>query len=88
MTEPLQAAIVTGGSRGIGAAVCRRLARDGFGVVVNYAGSKDDAEAVVAEIAAAGGRARAVQGDERPGGSRRPVRCSRGGFRRRRRARQ
>jgi len=63
MTEPLRAAIVTGGSRGIGAAVCRRLARDGFGVVVNYAGSKDDAEAVVAEITAAGGRARAVQGD-------------------------
>jgi 3-oxoacyl-[acyl-carrier protein] reductase len=63
MTEPLGAAIVTGGSRGIGAAVCRRLARDGFGVVVNYAGSKDDAEAVVAEITAAGGRARAVQGD-------------------------
>jgi 3-oxoacyl-[acyl-carrier protein] reductase len=62
MTEPLGAAIVTGGSRGIGAAVCRRLARDGFGVVVNYAGSKDDA-AVVAEITAAGGRVRAVQGD-------------------------
>jgi len=55
--------VITGGSRGIGAAVCRRLARDGFGVVVNYAGSKDDAEAVVAEITAAGGRARAVQGD-------------------------
>jgi 3-oxoacyl-[acyl-carrier protein] reductase len=63
MSETRGSAIVTGGSRGIGAAICRRLARDGFAVVVNYAGSKAGAEAVVAEIAATGGRAEAVQGD-------------------------
>jgi 3-oxoacyl-[acyl-carrier protein] reductase len=63
MSETRGSAIVTGGSRGIGAAICRRLARDGFAVVVNYAGSKAGAEAVAAEIAATGGRAEAVQGD-------------------------
>ncbi|MGA0533689.1 SDR family oxidoreductase [Hansschlegelia sp. KR7-227] len=56
-------AIVTGGSRGIGAAISRRLAADGFSVVVNYARGRDAAEAVLAEIAAAGGRAIAVQAD-------------------------
>lgn len=43
-------AIVTGASRGIGAAVARRLAGDGVGVVVNYAGSAAEAERVAAEI--------------------------------------
>ncbi|GLK54503.1 3-oxoacyl-[acyl-carrier protein] reductase [Methylopila capsulata] len=56
-------AIVTGGSRGIGAAISRRLAADGFSVVINYARGRDAAEALVAEIAAAGGRALAVQAD-------------------------
>ncbi len=56
-------AIVTGGSRGIGAAICRRLARDGFAVAVNYAQSAGPAEAVVAEIVQGGGRAAAFRAD-------------------------
>ncbi|HZE75191.1 MAG TPA: SDR family NAD(P)-dependent oxidoreductase, partial [Gemmatimonadales bacterium] len=48
-------AIVTGGSRGIGAATARRLAADGARVVVNYAQSATAAEVVVREIEAAGG---------------------------------
>jgi 3-oxoacyl-[acyl-carrier protein] reductase len=56
--------IVTGASRGIGRAVATRLARDGFAVVVNYAGNAAKAEEVVAEIKAnAGGQAIAVQAD-------------------------
>ena len=58
-----KAAIVTGGARGIGAAICRRLAADGAAVVVNYARSADAAQAVVAEIGKVGGRAWAVKGD-------------------------
>ncbi|MEZ5793209.1 SDR family oxidoreductase [Albidovulum sp.] len=57
------ALIVTGGSRGIGAAVCRLAARDGWPVIVNYRAGLCDAEAIVAGIVATGGRARAVQGD-------------------------
>ncbi|ALH80351.1 SDR family NAD(P)-dependent oxidoreductase [Sphingopyxis macrogoltabida] len=56
-------ALVTGGSRGIGAAIVRRLGQAGAHAAVNYAGSKDAAEALVAEIEAAGGRAFAVQAD-------------------------
>ena len=56
-------AIVTGASRGIGRAVALRLARDGFAVVVNYAGAADKAAEVVEEITSRGGRAVAVQAD-------------------------
>lgn len=55
--------VVTGGSRGIGAAISRRLAADGYAVLVNYARDAAAADAVVAEIAAAGGRAAARRAD-------------------------
>ncbi|RFU48147.1 SDR family oxidoreductase [Paraburkholderia sp. DHOC27] len=56
-------AIVTGASRGIGAALARRLASDGFAVAVNYASSASEADALVAELKAAGARAVAVKAD-------------------------
>lgn len=56
-------AVVTGASKGIGAAVARTLAAEGAAVVVNYASSKQGAEAVVAGIENAGGKAVAVKGD-------------------------
>jgi 3-oxoacyl-[acyl-carrier protein] reductase len=56
-------AIVTGASGGIGHAVALRLARDGFAVVVNYAGNAAKATAVVDEIKGAGGRAVAIAAD-------------------------
>ncbi len=56
-------AVVTGASKGIGAAIAKHLAAEGAAVVVNYASSKTGADKVVAEITGAGGKAVAVQGD-------------------------
>lgn len=56
-------AVVTGASKGIGAAIAKSLAAEGASVVVNYASSKAGADTVVAAIAAAGGEAVAVGGD-------------------------
>jgi 3-oxoacyl-[acyl-carrier protein] reductase len=56
-------AIVTGASKGIGAAIARQLAAAGAAVVVNYAGSRAGAESVVTSITKAGGKAIAVQAD-------------------------
>ncbi len=58
-----QTAIVTGGGRDIGAAAAKALAAEGANVVINYFSSSAGAEAVVADITAAGGQAIAVQGD-------------------------
>ena len=58
-----QVAIVTGASRGIGAAIAERLGRDGFTVVVNYAGNAEAAEALARSIEQAGGRALTAQAD-------------------------
>jgi 3-oxoacyl-[acyl-carrier protein] reductase len=59
----VKSAIVTGGAGGIGRAVAKRLARDGFRVAVNYSGNPDKAQKVVAEIESVGGRAIPVKAD-------------------------
>lgn len=60
---PVPVAIVTGASRGIGAEIAKRLARDGFSVAVNYAANADAAQTVVAHILASNGRAAAIKAD-------------------------
>lgn len=61
--QKTRTAIVTGASRGIGAAIAKRLAQEGIAVIVNYARGKDAADEVVSAIEAAGGTALAVQAD-------------------------
>lgn len=56
-------AIITGASRGIGAQIARRLSGDGFAVVINFASSAGEADALAAELNAAGGRAIAIKAD-------------------------
>lgn len=62
-TNTNKVAIVTGASRGIGAAIAQRLAKDGFTVVVNYAGNAGEAEQLAGKIEAAGGKALTAQAD-------------------------
>ena len=66
MTKPLAdrgAALVTGGGKRIGKAICLELARAGFDIVIHYRGSRDAAEAVAEAVRALGRRAATVQGD-------------------------
>jgi 3-oxoacyl-[acyl-carrier protein] reductase len=63
VSAPQRVAVVTGGGRGIGAAISRRLASDGFAVAVNFSSSASDAQQVVEGIVADGGRSVAIRAD-------------------------
>ncbi|HIE1389169.1 TPA: SDR family oxidoreductase [Pseudomonas aeruginosa] len=63
MSTTSKVALITGASRGIGAAITRRLARDGFAVAINYASNSAEADALAAEIQKLGGQALAVKAD-------------------------
>jgi 3-oxoacyl-[acyl-carrier protein] reductase len=62
-TQAPRVAIITGSSRGIGASIAKRLAANRITVIVNYAGRAADADQVVADITAQGGKAVAIQAD-------------------------
>jgi len=63
MNTPIKTALVTGASRGIGRAIAERLAKEGFTVIVNYAGNAASAAETVLAITAQGGNATAIQAD-------------------------
>lgn len=63
VTSSNKVALVFGGSRGIGAAAVRRLAKDGFAVGLTYVSRPDSAEEMVAEVMANGGQALAIKAD-------------------------
>ncbi len=71
MPKPLEGkrALITGASRGIGAVIAKRLAMEGASVTLTYVGQREPADAVVAEIVAAGGQGRAVEADARQVGA-------------------